>query len=178
MRAAIIGCGFIGNRRARALGDCRLVAAADARLDRAQQLAASFPDCLATSQWEPVVRRDDVDLVIVSPTNDMLAAVTRTAVACGKHVLVEKPAGAGAAELAPVAEAARRAGVTVKVGFNHRFHPALQQRARVVRPRRDRAADVPPWALRPRRPARLRARVGAPIRPSAAAAKCSIRACT
>jgi predicted dehydrogenase len=73
------------------------------------------------------VARDDVDLVIVSTTNDHLAPVTFEAVRRGKHVLVEKPAARNAAELAPVAEAARAAGVVVKVGFNHRFHPALRK---------------------------------------------------
>jgi predicted dehydrogenase len=73
------------------------------------------------------VGRADIDLVIVSTTNDALAAVTGAAVQRGKHVLVEKPAARNAAELAPVVEAARAANVVVKVGFNHRFHPAFQK---------------------------------------------------
>ncbi len=126
LRAAIIGCGLIGGKRAQALGECRLVAAVDTRLDRAEQLAAQVPGCIARDDWASVVGRDDVDIVIVATTNNMLAAVTGAAVAAGKHVLVEKPAARNAAELAPVAEAAHRASVTVKVGFNHRFHPALE----------------------------------------------------
>ena len=39
MRVAIIGGGLIGNKRARALGDCRLVAAVDKDIERAEQLA-------------------------------------------------------------------------------------------------------------------------------------------
>ncbi len=124
-RVAIVGCGLIGQKRARALGGCRLVAAADKDLGRARQFAAQFPGCEASVTWQEAVARDDVDLVIVSTTNDGLAPVTLGAVARGKHVLVEKPAARSAAELAPVAEAARAAGVTVKVGFNHRFHPAF-----------------------------------------------------
>ena len=127
MRIAIVGCGLIGNKRARTLGDCRLVAAVDTDLSRARQLAGQFAGCVATSQWEPVVRRDDVDAVIVATTNDLLAPITLAAVRQGKHVLVEKPAARNADELAPVVAAAREAGVTVKVGFNHRFHPAFQK---------------------------------------------------
>jgi predicted dehydrogenase len=63
--------------------------------------------------------------VVVSTINDALAPVTLAAVRAGKHVLVEKPAARSADELRPVAMAARAAGVTVRVGFNHRFHPAL-----------------------------------------------------
>jgi predicted dehydrogenase len=49
------------------------------------------------------------------------------AVENGKHVLVEKPAARSAEELMPVIAAAAEARVTVAVGFNHRFHPALRE---------------------------------------------------
>src|SRR5262249_22274859 len=78
-----------------------------------------------SDDWEPVIRRKDVDLVIVATTNNMLARITGAAVQQGKHVLVEKPAARRAEELRPLVGAARQADVVVKVGFNHRFHPAL-----------------------------------------------------
>jgi predicted dehydrogenase len=53
--------------------------------------------------------------------------VTLAAVLAGKHVLVEKPAARRASELRPAMEAARKSGVFVKVGFNHRFHPAFRK---------------------------------------------------
>ena len=49
-----------------------------------------------------------------------------TAVRAGKHVLIEKPGARRNAELDPViVAAARAAGGRVRVGFNHRYHPAL-----------------------------------------------------
>jgi predicted dehydrogenase len=50
----------------------------------------------------------------------------------GKHVLIEKPAARSAAELAPIVKLARSRGVTVKVGFNHRFHPAIHKAKALV----------------------------------------------
>jgi predicted dehydrogenase len=123
----IVGCGLIGHKRARALAESRLIAVADTDLSRAQQLAAQHPGCDALDHWEALVARDDIDLVIVATTNDALAPVTLAAVQRGKHVLVEKPAARNAEELRPVLVAARQAGVIVKVGFNHRFHPAFQK---------------------------------------------------
>jgi predicted dehydrogenase len=38
---------------------------------------------------------------------------------------MEKPAARNVGELLPVRDAARRRGVTVKAGYNHRFHPGL-----------------------------------------------------
>lgn len=130
MRVAIIGCGRMGQRRAQALEDTTLVAVADVDASRARELAARFPGCTSHTDWRAVVDRGDVDVVIVATTHDALAPVTLAAVKRGKHALVEKPAARSAAELVPVAEAARAAGVTVKIGFNHRFHPAaLKARA-------------------------------------------------
>lgn len=130
MRVGIVGCGLIGNKRLKALGkDDVLAAAADTNLARAQQLAASHAAAAATADWRELVKRDDVELVVVATTNDQLAPVTLAAIEHGKHVLVEKPAARSAKEIEPVAAAARDAfakhGTVVKVGFNHRFHPAL-----------------------------------------------------
>jgi predicted dehydrogenase len=128
LRVAIVGCGLIGQKRARALGRCgKLVAVADLQPERAQQLAVQYPGCAVAADWQSCVARSDVDTVIVATVNDSLAPVTLAAVQHGKHVLVEKPAARNPEELRPVVEAARAAGVVVKVGFNHRFHPALQK---------------------------------------------------
>jgi predicted dehydrogenase len=127
MRVAIVGCGLIGRKRARALGAHRLVACADVALSLAKSLAAEHPGCLAFDDFRQAVRHPEVDAVVVATTNDVLASAALAAVEAGKHVLVEKPAARHAAELRPVLEAAERRRVVVKVGFNHRFHPAFQQ---------------------------------------------------
>jgi predicted dehydrogenase/2-polyprenyl-3-methyl-5-hydroxy-6-metoxy-1,4-benzoquinol methylase len=65
--------------------------------------------------------------LVLKGTSLVLKPVALAAVRAGKHVLVEKPAARTAAELLPVAAAAQAAGVLVKVGFNHRFHPAFRK---------------------------------------------------
>lgn len=126
MDVAIVGCGLIGQKRARLLGCHRLVVAVDADASRAADVAALQPLAAASSEWREAVERPDVDAVLVCTPHDMLAPIAIAAAEAGKHVLVEKPGARTAAELAPLAEAARRANVTVKVGFNHRFHPAFR----------------------------------------------------
>ena len=128
MRVGIIGCGLVGVKRARALGDARLVACADAATDRAEALARAVPNRPEVlADWRAVVERPDVDVVIVATPHHVLAEITLAAVSAGKHVLVEKPAARRARELDAVLEAARRAQVLVRVGFNHRHHPALRK---------------------------------------------------
>ena len=127
----IVGCGLIGRKRAQALAGARLVACADAQVDRAESLAG-LHGATAEREWAGLVRRPDVDIVVVATTNDALAPITRAAIDAGKHVLVEKPAARSAEELTPLVEAAARKDVRVRVGFNHRYHPALQKARALV----------------------------------------------
>ncbi len=127
LQIAIIGCGLIGQKRARALGSARLVACADLNLERAQALARSAPGAITSADWQTTVTREDVDIVVVATTNNVLAEIALGAIEAGKHVLVEKPAARFADELTPLISAAAKRGVQVRVGFNHRYHPALQQ---------------------------------------------------
>ena len=132
MRVGIIGCGLIGNKRAKALGSARLVACADVVLERAQALAAGNPGVFFTSNWREVVARNDVDVIIVATTNDQLAPVSVAALKAGKHVLVEKPAARELSEIETLIEAARDTGLQVRVGFNHRYHRALRKARELV----------------------------------------------
>lgn len=130
---AIVGCGLIGAKRMNALAGQRLVVCADLRKERAQSLAATVDGAEATSDWRRAITRNDVDIVVVATTNESLAEVTLAAVEAGKHVLVEKPGARKSEELPPIIQAAKRRGVSVRVGFNHRYHPALARALAMVK---------------------------------------------
>lgn len=129
---AIIGCGLIGRKRSKSIVDAKLIVCADVDEARAKSLASDFPDCVATTDWLSAVQRDDVDIVIVAATNDALVRISLAAVNMGKHVLVEKPAARNVRELDELIEAADRHKVQVRVGFNHRYHPALLKARELV----------------------------------------------
>ena len=123
----IVGCGLIGQKRAKALGTGgRLVACADIDLGRAENLAKGF-GAKVIGEWRDLVCLPEVDVVVVATLHDSLAAITLAAVEAGKHVLVEKPAARSAKELELVIAAAKKNGVKVHVGFNHRYHRSLRK---------------------------------------------------
>jgi predicted dehydrogenase len=124
---AIVGCGLIGRKRAAALEEARLISCADIVLERARSLAATTPGASATMNWQETIQDKDVDVVVVATTNNLLAEITYAAVQAGKHVLVEKPAARRTRELSPIIKLARQNGVIVRVGFNHRYHPAFRK---------------------------------------------------
>jgi predicted dehydrogenase len=111
---AIVGCGLIGQKRAKSIRPARLAACADVCLERAQALAKTTPGATATSDWRDVLKRADVDVVIVATTNDALAEVSLAALDTGKQVLVEKPRRAPR-ELEAVIEASRRTATCGRV---------------------------------------------------------------
>jgi predicted dehydrogenase len=129
---SIIGCGLIGNKRAKALRGHRIVACADIVKKRAEDFARKWPGVDVAQDWRSAVKRTDVDLVIVATTHDALSKVTLEAVKAGKHVLVEKPAARNPSEISPVIAAAEKMGVLVRVGFNHRYHPAFVKAKEIV----------------------------------------------
>jgi len=132
VRVAIIGCGLIGQKRAKALAGATLTVCCDVDLAKAEKLAAGFPGVRATADWREAAAAADVDIVVVATIHRELPIVAEVAAAAGKHVLIEKPGARRASELDPVLEAATATGARVRIGFNHRFHPAMRKAREIV----------------------------------------------
>src|SRR5258708_428425 len=127
MRIAIIGAGLQGNRRAQALvglPGAELVIVTAKERSSAEPLATRM-HCAASAGWEDVVRRKDIDVVVVCTPPDTHAAITLAALHEGKHVRCEKPLARTTAEGEAMVAAAREKGLVLKCGFNHRHHPGV-----------------------------------------------------
>ena len=123
----LIGAGAFGTRRAQAvLSNPRsvLVAVADPVFERARALAepaGAFP----LVDWRDALEREDVDVSIVATSTAVAPGICLAMLEAGKHVLAEKPFGRNADEILPVLDAARQHERLLKVGYNHRYHPAI-----------------------------------------------------
>lgn len=131
LRVAIAGCGLIGHKRAEALGDDMLVGAYDIDPAATARLVATHGGKACSTLDELLSLSPDV--VVIAAIHSELAALACAALDAGAHVLVEKPAGTGVADIDRIAAAAARAGRLVKVGFNHRFHPGLERAVALAR---------------------------------------------
>ena len=123
LRVGLVGCGLVGRKRADALGRDTLVGCFDLDAGAAEALARQFGGRACSSIDELLAM--ELDAAVVAVTHDALAESACGALRSGAHVLVEKPAGIGVADVARIVEAAEAARRRVKVGFNHRFHPAI-----------------------------------------------------
>lgn len=121
----IVGCGLIGRKRAASLSPGQLRYACDLDPARAADLAKIAPGCQPITDFRQALADPAVSVVIVATLNGSLAPIAHAAAAAGKHVLVEKPGALNSLQLRQVATAAVKSGVQVRIGYNHRFHPAL-----------------------------------------------------
>jgi predicted dehydrogenase len=125
LQFAIIGCGLIGRKRAASLQTGQLRHACDLDASRAEAVAKASTGTLATTDYRVALADPAVDAVIVATLNSSLAPIALEAVRAGKHVLVEKPGALRATQLRRINEAAEKTKVRVRIGYNHRFHPAM-----------------------------------------------------
>jgi predicted dehydrogenase len=132
-RVALIGCGLVGQKRLKLLPPGSVTVACDLQLERAQKLATQSPGCLATDSVEQTVASPNVDVVMIATVNVSLAPLATQAVQHGKHVLIEKPGAISMKRLDELETAAAKTGALVRVGYNHRYHPACLKALEIFR---------------------------------------------
>ncbi|MBM3821868.1 MAG: Gfo/Idh/MocA family oxidoreductase [Verrucomicrobia bacterium] len=155
---AIVGCGGITlQNHLPGLALCpenRVVALCDSdsvTLERARQQTGVNT---VSTDYQEIVRRDDVHAVIIATPNVVHAPVALAAIAAGKHVLCEKPIAMNYAEAESMANAAERAGVRHMTAFTYRFVPAMRylahliQRGDLGRPLHYRSCRLQDWGTR------------------------------
>jgi predicted dehydrogenase len=130
---AIVGCGLIGRRRANVLPAGALKQVFDVERDRALELSRIHPNCVPATSVEGLLSNDSIQAVIVATANSALASITLAAVRAGKDVLVEKPGAIRSDQLAEIESAAAATGALVRIGYNHRFHPAFLKIGELMR---------------------------------------------
>ena len=129
VRIGLIGCGGIGVLRAQALAKnaaFRLTSVTDVDAQRATAFAAQYI-AVAEKDWATMLRRPDVDAVIISTPPDSHAEIAIAALQAGKHVLCEKPLARTPEECRKMLDAAKSSGRTLATGFNYRFYPSVMK---------------------------------------------------
>lgn len=135
LRAAIVGIGTWGrNLVASVQGKSdviRFVAGATGTPSKAADFCAQHGIRLASS-YEELLRDGGLDAVVLATPHSQHCAQIVAAARAGKHVFTEKPLGVDLKESVDAAAACARHNVTLAVGYNWRFQPALAQAKRML----------------------------------------------
>jgi len=127
MKAAVIGCGLIGRKRAMAFPyHIEIVGCFDENASVGESFAAEFNTVHFTSLAE-LLDIPGLAFVVIATRHDSLHTQATEALNAGKHVFVEKPGAINYSELEKVCELARKKDLNVHVGYNHRYHPAIRK---------------------------------------------------
>ena len=130
IRAAIIGLGRWGQNLVNSVQGksdaIRFVAGATRTVARAEAYAREQGLALHSS-YEKVLADPKVDAVVLATPHTQHAEQVVAAAKAGKHVFTEKPLALTAKSAADALRACAKAGVTLAVGYNWRFQPALQE---------------------------------------------------
>ena len=81
----------------------------------------------STTDYQEMLKDNEVDLVFVTTQHHMHAKMTLDAMKAGKSVFVEKPLALTQEELDQIIETHQSSDVNVSVGFNRRFAPLAKQ---------------------------------------------------
>jgi predicted dehydrogenase len=135
IRATIIGLGSWGQNLVRSLEggspSIRFVAAATRTPAKAAGFASAH-GMRVLPDYAAVLADPEIDAVVLATPHTQHTGQIVEAAAARKHVFTEKPLGVDAAAAARAAEACAAAGVTLAVGYNWRFQPALLAIRRMI----------------------------------------------
>lgn len=123
---ALVGCAHIHTpnfvKRLQSRPDIRVAAVWDHDADRARHNAATFG--LAPGDLDAIWRDRTIAAAIICAETDRHRDLVLAGAAAGKHLFVEKPLAAGAADADAMAAAIERAGVRFQTGYFMRGEPA------------------------------------------------------
>ena len=125
IRAAIVGLGWWGRTIVRELAaseTIRVTMGVDPEPGPRETMAATLP---VFEHYEHALARDDIDAVILCSPHRFHAEQIMAAARAGKHVFCEKPLCSTGEEAARALEAMAKAGLTLGVGHERRFEPAI-----------------------------------------------------
>jgi myo-inositol 2-dehydrogenase/D-chiro-inositol 1-dehydrogenase len=126
LQLALVGLGRMGSVHAKALAtlpQIDVVAVADPSADARAAAAALFPSAHLLAEPADAFELVGVEACLLATPTPLHPAQVRAAIACGLHVLCEKPLSLDPAEAMELHDAATRAGRVLQLGFWRRFAP-------------------------------------------------------
>ncbi|GAA1018759.1 dehydrogenase [Acrocarpospora pleiomorpha] len=135
VRIGILGAGFVADLYLRALEHVRgheVTVVSGNGPDRAKALADRFGVPAAVTGVRDLVRREDVDLVLVAVPHDLHVEAVTAAAEAGKAVVCTKPLGRDAREAQACLAAVQRAGVWHGYAETEVFAPGIVKARQLV----------------------------------------------
>ncbi|MGH6638208.1 MAG: Gfo/Idh/MocA family oxidoreductase [Polaromonas sp.] len=129
VRIALVGAGAFGTKHLEAfhaIEHAHVACIVDTDGSRAQDVAKKFGVDDTATKLEEVLRRDDVDAVVLCTPTPQHAWQAAECLAAGKHVMTEIPLADNLADAEHVVTMQERTGLVAMCGHTRRFNPSHQ----------------------------------------------------
>jgi predicted dehydrogenase len=137
INAAIVGMGWWGKTLVESVqgsSDAMRFVAGTTRTTSPETTAfAEAQGLRLAASYEALLSDRAVDAVVLATPHSLHSSQVIAAAAAGKHVFCEKPFALAGADARAAVDATRRAGVTLGLGYNRRFHPEMTKLREQVR---------------------------------------------
>jgi predicted dehydrogenase len=134
VKVGVAGFGYWGPKLVRNFGemaDGELSWVSDLDAARLQRVRTQYPSVRTTQSFDEMLR-SGIDAVVVATPIWTHYKLAKTALLAGKHVMVEKPLTANAAEAEELTEIAESRGLTLMVGHTFEYNAAVRALREIV----------------------------------------------
>lgn len=129
IRAAIVGLGWWGKTLVEAVQgqskEIRFAAGATRTVTPEVQAFAKAQGFDLRASYDELLKDPNIDAVVLTTPNSMHVPQIIAAAKAGKHVFCEKPLAMTKADADAAAAAMRKAGLSLALDYNRRFHPTM-----------------------------------------------------
>jgi predicted dehydrogenase len=128
INAAIAGLGWWGRTLVESAGgseQIRFAAGATRTVTAETEEFAKANDLALASDLDALLADDAIDAIILATPHSQHSEQVIAAAQAGKHVFCEKPFALTKAQAQAAVDATQRAGVTLALDYNRRFHPEM-----------------------------------------------------
>ena len=135
INVGVVGCGYWGPnlvRNFRSLPGCNLKMMCDVSAARLHSLKALYPGVMAERSFGHMLNGVGLDAVTVATSVKLHFPMAKAALLAGKHVLIEKPMAASAAQCEELIEIARQKGLVLMVGHTFLYSPAVRKIKEII----------------------------------------------
>jgi len=132
IRIGVTGSGFMGRTHVDAaskLESTEIIAVAGG--SRAEKLAADY-EITCESDAASLIRRDDIDAIVIATPHYCHFEEALLAAAAGKHALIEKPLATSVEDCEKMAAAFAESGLILSVGYHQRFRNSNKRTGELI----------------------------------------------
>ena len=126
---AVVGLGYWGPNLVRNLHEhpgAEVVAVCDNRDEALEKVARRYPSVRTSTAFETILADDSIEAVAIATPVSSHFPLASAVLEAGKHVFIEKPLAASAAEARELIELAERRGPRADAGAHVPVQPARQ----------------------------------------------------